>query len=59
VTAKEWFGIDMRFLEHHTIRDLNVQFHSNVGDNELYKITVGSTLVYKEPKRAFKMTGLS
>lgn len=59
VTSTEWFGLDMRYLEHHTIRGLNVQFHSNVGDNELYKITVGSTLVYKEPKRAFKMTGLS
>jgi len=59
VTSTEWFGIDMRFLEHHTIRDLNVQFHSNVGDSELYKISVGSALVMKEPKRCFKMTGLS
>lgn len=61
LTSTVWIMLDTSFngVKHVTIRPLQIEFHSNIGDNQLFKITAGSALVIERPARQGKMTSIS
>lgn len=52
LTSTVWISIDTTAgnLQHRIIRPFAVKFHHNEGDNEVYEVSTGSTLVKMMPK---------
>lgn len=60
-TSSVWLYLDMSQgqMVHAVTRPFEVMFHSNVGDNELYKASTGGALLHLNPVKCAKRTGLT
>lgn len=52
LTSTVWLAVDSSAgnFQHRIIRPFQVKFHHNEGDNEVYEVSTGSTLVKQMPK---------